>query len=367
MSDEATTAVQEQEPKQYPCSACGAKLEFKPGATALECPYCGHSEGVPQSEEDIEEIDFNAALAELEESAETIDTSTVSCQACAAVVDAPEGKTSFDCPYCGTPIVTQASSGNKIKPKSLLPFHVEKKEAQGKFRDWIHGLWFAPNDLKKRAKMFEHLRGMYVPFWTYDAYTTSFYRGQRGDDYTVQETYTVNGETKTRSKTKTRWRSVSGTVYLSFDDLLVIASRSLPEPIADKLEPWDLENLKPYSDDYLAGFSSESYQVDLKEGFTTARGRMETSIRKEVKRDIGGDRQRISSVNTNYRNVSFKHILLPIWIASYRYNGKPYRFLVNARTGEVQGERPWSWVKITLLVVAIVLVVGGIWLAATSA
>lgn len=346
---------------QYPCSNCGAKLEFKPGAVSLTCPYCQSETPIPQSEEDVVEIDFHTQLAELASQEETEEHTQVKCNECGAQVDKPEGVTSMECPYCGTAIVMTGVSAKLIKPKSLLPFHITKQQATAAFQQWIKGLWFAPNKLKQYARMDSGLRGMYVPHWTYDSDTISFYRGQRGDDYTVTKTRTnAEGKTETYTATETRWTSVSGTVYVSFDDVLVLATNSLPRKYADKLEPWDMQNLVNYSDDYLAGFGSESYQLDLAEGFGVAQEKMDGPIRTAINSDIGGDHQRISSKKTQYNNVTFKHILLPIWINAYKYADKAYRFLVNARTGEVQGERPWSWVKITLAVLGGLAIIGGI-------
>jgi hypothetical protein len=156
---------------------------------------------------------------------------------------------------------------------------------------------------------------------------------------------------------KTRWHSVSGQVSNTFDDVLVLATRSLPPKQAHALEPWDLGALVPYRDEYLSGFAAESYQVDLVQGFEAAKGIMAGTIEWTIRRDIGGDHQRIHDVDTHYRDVTFKHILLPVWISAYRYHQRVFRFLVNARTGEVQGERPWSALKITLLVLLIAVVV----------
>ncbi len=113
----------------------------------------------------------------------------------------------------------------------------------------------------------------------------------------------------------------------------------------------------PYADEYLSGFVAESYQVELTEGFETAKGIMQPTIHQTICQDIGGDRQRVSWSNTDYRDVMFKHLLLPVWISAYPFQNQTYRFLVNARTGEVQGERPWSWVKISLLIAAIIAIV----------
>jgi hypothetical protein len=199
--------------------------------------------------------------------------------------------------------------------------------------------------------------GCYVPAWTYDCDTTSEYSGERGDDYTETETYTemVNGqeETRTRQVTKTRWWPASGTVQDQFDDVMVLATNSLPPRCRDHLEPWDLKSLVPYQDEFLSGFVTEMYQVDLPGGFETAKRNMAGTIRQTVESNIGGDHQRISSIETDYRDITFKHILLPLWISAYSLRGHTYRFLVNARSGKVAGERPYSAWKITAAVLTI--------------
>ncbi len=283
---------------------------------------------------------------------------TVRCDDCGAETTTEPNVTARQCPFCGSHIVSTASSTKHIKPASLLPFKVTHKEGRDRFTKWIASLWFAPNSLKNIAKQDDKLNGMYVPYWTYDSDTTSFYRGERGEHYWETQHYTTreNGKTvhKTRRVRKARWYPASGTVWGSFDDVLVLASDSLPRKYTERLEPWDLQNLVSYKDEYLSGFRAESYHVDLAEGFDNARQIMDVHIRTLVRRDIGGDEQRISSVRTQHDNVTFKHVLLPVWISAYRYKNKTYRFLINGRTGEVQGERPWSWAKIALLVAGLI-------------
>ena len=159
---------------------------------------------------------------------------------------------------------------------------------------------------------------------------------------------------------KVRWSPKSGRVKRFFDDVLVLASRSLPKSYTDALEPWDLPALEPYQPEYLAGFRAEAYTVELQEGYTEARGYMARVIERDVRFDIGGDRQRIHAIDTDVRNVTFKHILLPVWMAAYKYRGQTYRFVVNGRTGRVQGERPWSAIKITIAVIVGLLVAAGV-------
>jgi DNA-directed RNA polymerase subunit RPC12/RpoP len=338
--------------RQFPCSQCGAKVEFAPGTDELVCPYCGHQTKIPSSTDGIVERDFQSSLVDLGSGAATEEVQSVSCPSCAALVEPPPSAEAFPCPYCGTSIVAIAKSSRLIKPQALLPFGITRDRATALFRSWVKKLWFAPNALKKLARLQDRLQGLYAPYWTYDASTVSRYTGQRGDDYTVTRTRTVmrNGRAVTEryQATETRWRPASGTVSRNFDDMLVVGSASLPRDLAEQLEPWDLDHLVSYADEYLPGFITERYQIDLKKGWGRAVERMDQVIRSDVRRDIGGDHQKIATLDTRHSDVTYKHVLLPMWICSYRYKKKVYRFLVNARTGEVQGQRPWSWVKITL-------------------
>lgn len=350
--------------RRFPCSQCGAKLEFAPGTHVLRCSHCGAENAIARPSGPVEELDFHAQLLRLAEQQDTIDAPIVKCSACAAEMNRPPNATAMRCPFCGADIVMQGSSKQTIKPRSLLPFKVTRQQAVDLFRKWIGGLWFAPGGLKEYARGESRIDGLYMPAWTYDCDTTSQYNGSRGDYYYVTQTYTTveNGQTVTRTRQvrHTRWTSASGTVQRSFDDLLVLASRSLPAKHAQRLEPWDLGELVPYVDDYLSGFLAERYQVELDAGFAVAQEMMKPPIHADVCADIGGDEQRVDSIATQYHRVTFKHLLLPVWISAYRYHGRVFRFLVNARTGEVQGERPWSAAKITMFVLVCLAAVGAV-------
>lgn len=355
---------------QLDCRECGALLKYAPGTTHLKCEYCGCENEIKAATAPtvIEEADFEKFLDENGTGVEKQEIVTVKCSNCGASSTLKPNITSDTCPFCASPIVITSGTANSIiKPKYLLPFKIDRKAAFEDFSSWIKGLWFAPNDLKNYAGNAEKLNGMYIPYWTYDAKTVSEYSGERGDDYTTVESYTTqeDGKTVTRERTvtHTRWTYTSGVVYNDFDDVLVLASNSLPESYTNALEPWDMEHLAAYDDQFLSGFRTESYQVDVKAGFEKSKVIMSSEIRNTVCNAIGGDHQRIGSVETRYNDITFKHILLPVWLSAYRYNEKVYHFMINGRTGEVQGERPYSAVKIVLAVLAVIAAGIGIYFA----
>ena len=345
-------------------------LHYAIGTRSLECQYCGHTNAIIDSHGRIEELDLHAALRRLQTSPEVApETRIINCPNCAAEFALDAHIHAGECPFCGTTVVTATSRSKPIKPKALLPFAVTAAEARKAYSKWLKRLWFAPNELKKYAKTDEDLNGVYVPYWTYDSDTVTAYSGKRGDIYYITQRYSVNRNgrrvTRTRQIPKVRWTQVNGRTSRHFDDLLVGATHTLPRKITDWLQPWDLQNLVPYTEDYLSGFSSEVYQVNLDEGFNIAQGAMDRIIRGDVHQAIGGDQQQVSSMRTQHSDTTFKHVLLPLWTAGFQFRGKTHRFVVNGRSGKVRGERPYSVVKIVLAVLggggvlAITLTVAG--------
>ncbi|MBN1500574.1 MAG: hypothetical protein JW982_10475 [Spirochaetes bacterium] len=343
------------------CINCGAELKYSPGAGSLKCPYCHHENPITDSHEEIVEHEFDANLDNIESSSKTIEVSLTDCNACGAQITFSDTSVHKQCTFCGAEITSPVHKEKVIRPESMLPFAIEKNTAAEKFTKWIKSLWFAPNKLKKTART-DKLDGVYIPYWTYDAHAESDYIGQRGTHYQVTEQYRDSeGNSKTRQVTKTKWTPASGHTKRDFDDVLVSASTSIPESLENLLKKWDLKNLIPYNEDYFKGFNVESYNISLQDGFKKADELMQETLEKDAKNSIGGDEQRVFSLKVAYSKITFKHILLPIYLSSYRFNKKTYRFLVNGQNGEVQGERPWSFFKIAAAVILAAAIIGGLY------
>jgi Zn finger protein HypA/HybF involved in hydrogenase expression len=349
--------------QEFPCQQCGAKLEFAPGTTGLVCPYCGHSQVIAAGPAiAVEEKSFTEALRNLRMqplSALAQGTHEIQCNGCGAITQLTAQASS--CPFCDSPVVAPTvQDRTTIVPESVLPFFIDDRKAGETFKTWVTSRWFAPNDLAAKARR-ARMDGVYLPYYTYDALASASYRGERGEHYYVTETYKDSqGKTATRQVQKTHWYPASGHIQCRFDDILICASTSLPAKLIDQLEPWDLAALSPYDPRYLSGFMAERPAVDLEQGFVLAKNKMVPTIESTIRSDIGGDTQRIHSYSTNHANVTFKLFFLPLWISSFRYDDKVYRFVVNARTGEGVGERPYSVIKIVLAVLAALTLIAAI-------
>ena len=336
---------------QFPCKSCGAKLAFQPGAAQLQCGYCGHTEAIPQTAGEVQEREFQDYKPD--SSGYGVELKHFQCQQCGAQTGVEPNVTSFACAFCGSnQVVPQEKSESLHKPESLVPFAIEQREVLDRFKEWIKGLWFRPGELKKQARP-DKVRGIYLPFWTYDTLTMSWWTAEAGHHYYEEDS---DGNRVQR----TRWERCEGRHNEFFDDVLIQASPTVDAKLIGQLEPFDTTKLVDYKPDYLSGKGAEDYKDDMATCWPRAKSRIDSKIESECSDAVPGDTQRGLSVQTSYLNRTYKLVLLPIWVASYRYQNKPYTYMVNGQTGQVAGYAPWSWLKIASFVLSIVAVIAGL-------
>lgn len=352
-------------PRVFPCEGCGADLEFNIGVQQLKCPYCGFVKSLEfDPDAEVAEQDFHRQLARLAElrdgdRQDEQGLRELRCASCSATVRFSGTLTSQHCPYCGAPLQIENAheAPHRVPVDGILPFRIDRKAAEGFLAEWVDSRWFAPGDFKSDSVR-GRFSGVYLPYWTFDSLTFTRYRGERGEHYWV----TVGSGKNRRRVRRTRWYPASGAFQRFFDDLLCIAGTGLPTQRLATLEPWPLGSCVPFNPEVMAGFLARTYDVSLEEGFLDARQRIDEALRADVRRRIGGDEQRIHSVQSRYDAITYKHLLLPVWMLAYRYRDRTFQVVVNATTGEVQGDRPYSWVKILMVVLLAVAAGFAVWL-----
>ena len=359
----------------FPCESCGSDLEFNIGEQALKCPYCGH---VKQIEKHLEgelcEQDFHAmlerirqwreaALAKKNESdsdaaeAESVHRE-LRCESCGGNVEFYGTLTSTHCPYCDAPVQLENAhkcEENRIPVDGVLPFQIDHEHAKQNLGQWVASRWFAPNRFRTERAA-EKFNGVYLSYFTFDSMTLTAYTGQRGEYYYV----TVGTDKNRRTERRTRWYPASGNFQRFFDDVLVLANTGLRRDFMLELEPWPLLKVVPFDQQMLAGLMARTYDIELDHCFTDGKQRIEAAIQAEVRQRIGGDTQVVSSVNSRYDAITYKHLLLPVWLLAYKFKNKTYQVFINAATGEVQGERPYSIWKILFTILLAIILAGGI-------
>lgn len=343
--------------RKFPCGSCGADVVWNPGAAALKCPYCGNATALPTSSGEVVERPLEEALRAPRSLGWGAERKSIRCTKCGAETTFDPGVSASRCAFCATPAVVEAPvHTDHVRPAGLLPFAVDRNTAVQRFRSWVSSLWFRPNDLKTKSSVTQ-MQGVYVPFWTFDALTHNSWRAEAGYRYTVQVPTVVNGKPAMRTETRIRWEPASGFLEKFFDDVPVPASKGLPPGLARGVEPFPTGGLVPYDPQYLSGFLAEEYAVDLPDAAASARDRMTKEIYAACGARVPGDTYRNLSVSTSWSGLTCKNALLPLWISAYQYGGKPFRFLVNGVTGKVSGNAPYSAVKITLAVLAVLAVI----------
>jgi hypothetical protein len=354
----AGQSVDEGRGRIFPCPQCGADLTFHIGQQRMRCPYCAFEKDLEPPGQDIQEQDFDAALERLQELRESgrhdeTGQNEIRCESCGGTTVFVGSLTSSECPYCGSPIQRDKvhSAEHRIPVDGVLPFLLERDKAAANLRAWVRSRWFAPNDFRERGAEGK-FNGVYLPYWTFDTLTANSYSGARGEYYYV----TVGHGKNRRTQRRTRWYPASGAFQKFFDDVLVLATSGMNRPLMQALEPWNLGRCIPFNQEVLAGYLARTYELDLEAAFPEAKARIDEAIDAEVRARIGGDTQRVDAINSNYGALTYKHLLLPVWLLAYRYQAHTYQVMINATTGEVQGERPYSWIKITLACIAGALV-----------
>ncbi|MBR5272097.1 MAG: hypothetical protein IKU25_01695 [Clostridia bacterium] len=351
-----------------PCPNCSARTVYNADMKKLFCEYCHGSWELDITPHEVAKENDYYEAANRENEDWTSKKITIECKSCGAVTEYAANVQATTCPFCNSVQVTENELTKKtIAPSHLIPFMFGEETARGKFSQWLKSKWLAPKALKKMAKL-DKMKGVYYPYWTYDADTFSKYIADSGKDYTVtvQKTRIENGKTVVynTTETRTKWVRVSGHYDFFADDVLINSTHEDVAKICHKVEPFDHSALIPYDPQFLAGFAAQRYTVGLVDGFELAKSKIarmiEAGIDNEVRRVYHADHVRNIHATTEYSNIKFKHILLPLWISSYMYKGKMYRYIVNGQTGKTSGEAPLSPFKVALLVLGIVAVIAGV-------
>ena len=353
--------------KKFHCPACGAEANWNAKKQAIVCPFCGtESPAKLDTEGDIVEHDLVAALRGIPDSARGWQSEKiqVKCQSCQAISVLDSTKQAQRCQFCGSAqLVAYEQTKDAFRPESLLPFKVDEGKARDLIRSWYGKVWFAPNALKQRA-LTDTVHGVYLPYWTFDAQVEADWDADAGHYYYTTETYTENGRTQTRQVQHVRWVPASGHVSHFFDDDLVCASVGIKPNLLRGIEPFPTraakgmtQQLVPYDSGYVTGWTVERYQIDLLAAAKTSRDRMEQELRSLCSAQVPGDTQRNLRVESRWGGQTFKHILAPAWLMTYHYGTSPYQVVINGVTGRIAGEYPKSWIKITLAVIGVLIVV----------
>jgi hypothetical protein len=348
--------------QKFSCPACGAEAIWNAAKQALVCPFCGtiSPAKLDSNAGGIVEHDLVTALRGVTDDKRGWQTEKryVKCQSCQAISVLDPNRQAQRCEFCGSAqLVAYEQTKDAIRPESVLPFKVSEDNARDGIRGWYGKLWLAPNALKRRA-LTDTVKGIYLPYWTFDAQVDATWTAEAGHYYYTTETHTDNGgRTQTRQVQHVRWEPAAGRLQHFFDDDLVCASVGVHPELLRGIEPFPTKELVAYDAGYVAGWVVERYQIDLVSAAKAAREAMDAKLRQVCGAQVPGDTYRNLEVQANYSGQTFKHILAPVWLLSYTFGAKAFQAVMNGVSGAIEGEYPKSWIKVTLLVLGILVAV----------
>lgn len=327
-------------PQGEPCEACGCPVE----PLDRFCPACGSPR--------------DAAEAPATPDAVVPAQKFFRCENCGSEVATDPDQRSYVCAFCDSTYVAEFSREltERQRPEFVIGFGVTLEQAQEKFRQWLRSNnWFRPGDLKT-AQVAEKLRGVYLPFWSFSMLAESSWNATIGEYWYRTETYTTTDSkgktvTRTRRVRETEWWPLSGRHHRYYSGYLVSGSRGLSQHDADRVKPFQLPALKRYEPYFLAGWLCEEYSVERDEALEVCRQEFYRREQRNVTAFLPGDTHRGLRVDTRFSNVNSDLCLMPIYLLSYRYKDKLFRFLVNGQTGKAAGDKPLSWIRVTVAVV----------------
>lgn len=338
----------------YYCSNCGGIMEFDVKTQTLKCPNCETQVSIVNDKDKIVEHEFTKRAARTISVSEK-NTSTMQCGSCGARVEISPECTATRCMYCGAGYVLADKQEETIIPDGVVPFKIDRHQVKDIFTKWINKRWLAPGKLKHLYES-GNIQGIYIPYWTFDADVVCDYSAEGGKHRKVQ---VKNSDGTTTTKTETDWYNTHGRVKKFFDDVQVKASKNMKASLLKGIEPYDTKReLASYSPEYLSGYGAECYTIGLEDAHHEANNIMENELREMARSDVRRHYDEVRNVRIapDYREETYKHILIPVYATVFTYSNKNYSVLINGQTGKIKGDYPKSPVKIGIIAAIVIAI-----------
>jgi hypothetical protein len=272
----------------------------------------------------------------------------VSCRSCGATLLFEEHQRSVRCPYCDSPsVVDRPATPDRPDPVFALGFAVTRDEAAARMRGWIGSRRMAPFGLKKRTA--ENVRGVYLPTYLYSASAHTTYSASVAEHYKDED-----------RQRQTEYRDLDGRHAAYVADILVTASRGIPNDEVEGIEPFDLGALQRYTPAIVSGWMAEEPSLTRDECRELARAEARGRVGQLLRAFLPGDGVRSLRHQTVLRDEATDLTLVPVWVFAIRYDETkpPIRVLVNGQTGRAYGKVPFSWAKLGLIALGVLTVIG---------
>lgn len=351
----APAAVEEEleTAKTYKCPQCGATTRFNVAAGGVACEHCGYIAPVQADQvgQRADEFEFTLETLSQAEQGWGVTRQELHCDSCGVDITLPEGELSITCPFCASnSVYIRKEVSKNLRPRFLIPFKILPAATKKLAQEWLGKGWFHPDQLAASA-FIDRFKGIYLPFWTFDANVRAAWSAEVG--YERQERYYDHGSKSWRTRTVIDWRWENGEAHVPVDDLLVSGSAHTSRLILERLYPFQLNELVSYHPDFLAGWQAQSFEVTLPEAWEQGKQLIREMAVAACRGQIRSHHVRNFSMTADFADETWRYILLPVYLAVYRFEGKTFQVMVNGQTGRVAGQKPVAWWKIWLAIAAL--------------
>ena len=346
--------AQADQAKSFTCPNCGATIAYDVAAGGIACEYCGYTAPVRSIQVGKTADEFEFTLETVSQAARGwgIQRQVLHCDACGAELSLPEGRLSTTCPFCDSNQVNLVTSLEEtLRPRFIIPFKISPEHTHRLSADWLGKGWFHPDELSAAA-IIRRIMGIYLPFWTFDTQVEAQWRAQVG--YEKTERHYNAHEKRWETRTRIVWRWEDGRIQLTTDDLLVSGSnpKHISQHILQRIYPFQMQALMAYEPGYLAGWQAQAYETTLTDAWESGKALIREKARQACYQDIPTHHVRNFSMSADFEDESWRYILLPVYLASYKYSDETYQLMINGQTGTVAGQKPVAWWKIWLAISA---------------
>lgn len=348
--------------EEYKCPACGGALEFNSRIQKMKCPYCDtefEMDALEAYEQEVQndhpdDISWQNREESQWQEGETDSVRVYVCESCGGEILADENTGATSCPYCGNPVVMTERFAGALRPDYVIPFKLDKKAAKNAYHKHIQGKPLLPKVFKDENHI-EEIKGIYVPFWLFDATAHA--------DVRYRATRVRVWSDKDYNYTQTSFFSVIREGDLSFANVPADGSSRMPDDLMESIEPFDFTDAVEFQTAYLAGYLADKYDVDATQCEERANDRIRRSTESAFRDTVDG----YATVTPEHTGISLsdgtlKYALYPVWILNTLWNGQRFTFAMNGQTGKMTGNLPvdnkayFKWLAgLTTAIAAVIL------------
>lgn len=328
---------------EYKCPSCGGAIEFDSHSQKMKCPYCDtefdletlkkYDEQLSKEAEQKDDIsDWQTDPGKQWQEGETDGMNVYTCKSCGGEIVSDENTGATSCPYCGNPVILTERFRGALRPDMVIPFKLDKKAAKEAYYKHIKGRPLLPK-VFRRENHIDEIKGIYVPFWLFDADVAA--------DARYKATKVRTWSDSDYDYTETSYYSVDRSGNMSFVSVPVDGSSRMPDDLMESIEPYKVADAVEFQTAYLSGYLADKYDVDAQQSTDRARERMKESAQYVLRDTVKGYASVIPE-NTNVRisGGDAKYALYPVWILNTTWRGKKYIFAMNGQTGRMTGDLP---------------------------